>query len=515
MATKFGQLTVLLTARTSKFARSLKGAKTTLGRFAQSVGRMSASIAKIGLVASGAAVAGLSVLVSKSLSSIDATAKLSRSIGLTTEQLVGYQHAAALGGASSEDVGKAFKRMSKNITDAGDGLTTAKRAFAKLGVSEAALAKMSPDEAMKTLADAFAGMTDPIVRAAVAQDVFGKAGMKMLPMLADGAAGLIKMQQEVKALGSAFSDKQAAGVELANNAMGRFSEIIKGAGNAIAVYLAPFITDIVDRINAWVISSGGFSKIIESGMQRVLDVVKVAADWFQMLRATFMFVKSGAELMVGGIVKGLGVMIRYIGKAGDKLSAWIPGLTITTMDTTAMEAWADQMIDDANETGDKARQAFVDGATGATGQGIENWAVETLTTGFIKAAVEARKAKGEVADLGDAVDTLNSKGKGGAGGGRSGQISLTRTAIGGRSSRALGFSEQERNKNRRRGRLFAEDKARNDNWGTLAGNDKFGGLDNSRLMSKLTPIVADKREIALLTDIRNALNGGGVPAMAM
>ena len=70
------------------------------------------------------------------LEQADVLAKQSSALGVSAEELQGWQHAAALSGSSAEEFSAAFVKFTKNVAEAGDEAAgPAAQAFKALGVS--------------------------------------------------------------------------------------------------------------------------------------------------------------------------------------------------------------------------------------------------------------------------------------------------------------------------------------------------------------------------------------------
>jgi len=75
-------------------------------------------------------------------------------------------------------------------------MATYQRAFERINVDYNELADLSPEEQFETIAFAIADLEDPTLRAATAQDIFGRAGTQLLPLFAEGAEGLDALRQK-------------------------------------------------------------------------------------------------------------------------------------------------------------------------------------------------------------------------------------------------------------------------------------------------------------------------------
>ena len=254
--------------------RILIGARDRASRVLRAIGRSASALGRrfalVGTAAASLAVVGLGLLIRSQLKTIDSTAKLADILGLTSEQLVGYQRAAELTGVDTNALGKAFARMQKNIGDAVDGLTTAQRAFDKLGVSTDDLLKLNTDEQFKLLADRLIEIEEPAIRTQVALDLFGKAGLQIVKLAEVGSKGLAEFQERTAELGATFNRLDAAKVEAANDALSDMRLAFIGIGRTLAIALAPTIQAFADNTTNAV---AGVSRSIRDNMQRAQEFV--------------------------------------------------------------------------------------------------------------------------------------------------------------------------------------------------------------------------------------------------
>jgi len=248
-------LAVVITARTKAFAKGLGKARKRLRAFSKGV----ASMGKYTAGASIAAAAGLALIVKNSMATIDVQAKTAVALGTTTEALVGLQHAGSIAGVSNEEVNKSMGKMLKSVGQARQGLLAQKRAFELLGLSADTLAKTDPSEAMVQILGALDRVPNAADKAAAATDIFGRGGMKLIPMAKMGASGIKDLMKEAEKLGMTFSGKMAASVEEANDSLTRLWGVFKGAATTLTVKLAPYIQEASDRLRQFALSGEGLA----------------------------------------------------------------------------------------------------------------------------------------------------------------------------------------------------------------------------------------------------------------
>ena len=61
----------------------------------------------------------------------------------------------------------------------------------------------------------------------MAMELFGKAGTKLLPLMADGAAGINEMQEQARKLGLTVSTETARDAAELNDALGTLWKVLK------------------------------------------------------------------------------------------------------------------------------------------------------------------------------------------------------------------------------------------------------------------------------------------------
>lgn len=306
MAKRIGQISASVSANAAGFTRGMRTAKAEALSFAAVAQRamtgtgaaISGILTKTALAA-GAAAAGagiaVGVMVKNSFESVDKLAKTADAIGITTEALAGLRHGADLAGVGADLLDSSLVRMTRTIAQAANGSGSAVAALDRLGLSADRMLKLTPDAQLKAIADRLITIESPTLRAALAMDIFGKQGAKMINVLAGGAAGLADATAEAEALGLTISRIDAAKIEVANDSVTRLKAVLAGAAQTLAIELAPWISGIAQRLTAAGIGSDGFAAKLVSGVKfaakgvamlwDVVDLGKIAWAGVQMVGA--------------------------------------------------------------------------------------------------------------------------------------------------------------------------------------------------------------------------------------
>jgi len=235
------ELAVKIKADTTGLKSGLNKAEGMIRRHHKAIG--------LAMTAAGGAILTAGALSIKTYAKMgDEVAKLARKTGFSTETLSELRHAAELSGTDLGGLEKATKRMSKSITDASEGMTTYQRAFDRIGLSVEDLIDLSPEEQFLAIGGAIARLENPTLRAATAQDIFGRAGMDLLPMFDQGIDALDEMRQEAHDLGIVFDQEAAKKSEDFTDALYRVDASMMGLKMAIADKLIPALTPLIETI---------------------------------------------------------------------------------------------------------------------------------------------------------------------------------------------------------------------------------------------------------------------------
>lgn len=330
MAT-IGTLSLALKARTDKFNRGMKGAGRSVGMF----GRQARSVSRIAMGLAGAlgAVIGTRALVGfvkESFRAMDAAAKLADRINMTTEALTGLHHAANLTGLGVEALDKNIQMLQRRVGEAMQGTGEAVEAFELLGVSAENLAAMTADEQLISIAGAMEGLSTSSEKAAVSADIFGRSGVAMLNMLAQGEDGIRRMMRANEMLGGSFNRIDAAKIEAANDAITRMGVSVRGLANRIAVQLGPTVERFANRASFAFASWGEVGRLavvsIEYSVVRHVNrliyfytkVIPSAVSWFARnwadvwftLGTNTMLIFENLGINIGNIINNLAALIR-------------------------------------------------------------------------------------------------------------------------------------------------------------------------------------------------------------
>ncbi|MCY2927916.1 MAG: hypothetical protein NTV86_00190 [Planctomycetota bacterium] len=286
-----GRAFVELLADDSKLQAGLKKAAARLKGWGKAVTGAGKKLTMIG----GAIVAPMMLAARAFASSGDQLAEMSARTGASVESLSLLSFAAMKTGVDMETLETGIKRMQKTLFQAATGSKSAQKALGMLGLTIADLSGLSPDEQFQAIGDRLSQIQDPAIKAALAMQIFGKAGTGMLPMMEGGAAAFQRYRDRLAELGGPTTTASAeAGHELSKT-MEDLHFATGRATKSIGAALAPVITKITNDIIRITVAATAWIKANQSIVVGLFQVAK------------YVVIAGTALVVLGYAIKGLGV----------------------------------------------------------------------------------------------------------------------------------------------------------------------------------------------------------------
>jgi hypothetical protein len=266
-----GSIVAKLLLDKSGWNDSIKGIKkdsTDIERIGIKIGAGIRQVVKslTGLAITGAVAIG--AMVKKTADAGDAIHDMSVRTGVGAKELSAYKLAAEKSGSSLDGLATGLRRLSSAAFDANNGLLESKRSFAAIGVevTDSSGKLRGLNEIMLDVADRFSTMEDGTLKAAIAQDLFGRSGASLIPMLNLGAEGLKKEAELAEKLGIVFDTKAAAAANRFKGAMTELGSAFEGIRNTIGNALIPVFTQLAEGVrDAMTYIRGRLDEFVASG----------------------------------------------------------------------------------------------------------------------------------------------------------------------------------------------------------------------------------------------------------
>ena len=276
------------------------------------------------VVTASAAVGTAMIGLARSTASYgDEVAKTAGTLGIASEQLQAYRFAFDRVGIEQQELTNGLERLNRNLGQAALGNRAAQEAFARLGVEI-----FDATGRVRTLGDLFpdviesiGNMEDGAIQAALAQDVFGRSGIRLGRALRQGRGEMERLVQRFKDLGGGITDTEAAMSELATDATTDLSTIVNGLRLQIGADLLPAFIGVTNAVTDWIMEN---RDLIRQNVARFFDgVITVARLLYNVMQPIvwlFQTISRAANSLTGT----LGTLASAI--TGLALTAFAAGL---------------------------------------------------------------------------------------------------------------------------------------------------------------------------------------------
>jgi len=177
-----------------------------------------------------------------------------RMTGLTTQQVQELDYAAKQSGVSAEELQHGLIHLARSAVEAGQGSQEAAAGYYRLGIRATdSSAKVRPmGELLAEVAGAMQRIPDGTQKAAVAMQIFGRAGAQLIPLLDKGPAGIAALSKEADRLGIVMSTGAIAAGARYKATLDRMSSAVQGLKFAIAEKLFPAVSKSTEQFTAWI-----------------------------------------------------------------------------------------------------------------------------------------------------------------------------------------------------------------------------------------------------------------------
>lgn len=215
----------------------------------------------------------------------DDLGKLSQRLGISVESLSGLRYAAELSDVSLSELHGGLKNLANRAQDNAP-------VFKAMGISvrDASGEMKSLDALLAEVAEKFAGYDDGIKKTALANDVFGRSGEKLLPLLNQGAAGLRDMADEAKKLGVIYGDELSKKSEEFNDNLTRLKFAAEGLTVALGGDMMATLARLSEEMVQGTKAAGGFFSALMMGA--TLNPMKSYGENLQSVRADLAAMES-------------------------------------------------------------------------------------------------------------------------------------------------------------------------------------------------------------------------------
>ncbi len=344
MASKIGSLEIDIKANIARLSQDMQAARSEVQKSTRGIQAHVAEMQKnirenmegvkksfavfkvLGEIGGITAVASKLLALGKSAAEYgDEIEHASRKTGISTDTLQGLKFAAAQSDVSFTQLQQGLFRLSRAMASVGQGNKQVAGAFQTVGLSASALKNMRLEDVLIHVSDAFAKSQDGAAKAAIAMQLFGRAGADLIPFLDQGSQNIDALTKKAHELGLVLGDQAIAKDAQFNESLKSLGAQLKMAAVGFGSDLTPAIQSMTDALSES-LKPGGF----------LADTLKALADAIKTLVVGLELAWQSLEVitaaMAGAIVTVAGVInsALHLDWNGIK-AAWDRGLTQTKL----------------------------------------------------------------------------------------------------------------------------------------------------------------------------------------
>lgn len=404
MATDLAKLVVRLEAQTAQYMAGMQAAEARLARFNKQATVFAAGAG----AAIGQALVGLASrfvdMGKAAIDNADQLGKLSQATGVSVEALSQLQFAADLSGLSTEELAASLSKLARSGAEAAAGSRAQVEAFQRLGVSvkntDGSL--KGTEELLLDVAQAFSQLEDGLAKNALAQDLFGKSGAKMIPFLNAGRDGIAALRKEADALGLTITSSAAQSAERFNDALSTVSAAAGGLVNTFVQEALPVFEQIAMKFVEAARDGGALSAAVGAlsvAFKGLFTAGVVVVSVFQQVGLAINgFITALALLRTGRVSEAVDILQDRFRQMRDNVSEDIETVvSVWQGGAPKVEAAAKQAGESLRVIDEEARKAS-EGALKSITTLAEGLRQQVATFGLgAKATIEYRIAQGDLA----------------------------------------------------------------------------------------------------------------------
>jgi len=297
-----------LRARISADATPYLGA---LGAVRRATLGMSGAVSSIGgALGIGFSVAGIAAAIKGVANFGDEISDASKRTGIGVMELQKLRFMAKLSGVDFGGLQNAIKFMGKNLDEAQTKGGAAAETFSRLGINTKDLAKLSVDDQFLAIVGALEKETNQTKRAALAMKVFGRSGVDILSLVADGVGGLQQAKDRFIAGGGILSEADVKAASDFNDELDLMAATVQGQFQQSIMSTFPQMIDLLSR-NQEAVANLGFA----------FDGMAIAIQGFVGLFSTLGSIGTGVLEKINTLAEGIATRMAALGLAKEGSAA--------------------------------------------------------------------------------------------------------------------------------------------------------------------------------------------------
>lgn len=243
--------------------------------------------------------------------------KMSQKLGMSRKGFQEWDYILSQNGASIDSMKMGMKTLTNSLDKVSQSGSTAGTAFERLGISYDDLQGKSQEEVFEMTVKALQGVQDETERAALANQLFGRSGQELAPLLNAGVGSVDELKQKAHDLGLVLDDETIdAGVNM-TDALDTMHRAFMTVGAGIATAVMPLITQFADYVSAHMPAITAKIKVLVDKFNNLSPTMKKIIALILPITAAI----SPVLMIVGKIITTVGQLIGTMSKLFTLLAA--------------------------------------------------------------------------------------------------------------------------------------------------------------------------------------------------
>ena len=256
--------------------------------------------------------------------------KNSQRLGISVSGYQELDYVLNLCGTSMDSMSAGFKTMTNKIADATSGSEEALAMFESLGISLEDLQTMSTEDIFKATINGLQEMEEGADRAALANDLFGKSGQNLAPLLNMTSEEMNEAIDLANEYGMVMSDDAVQASADYTDALTTLKKTFTGLKNSLMADFLPSLTTVMDGLSAVFAGDEGGVDMIKDGIEELIgNISQISPQLFALASAIITSLLAGFGPMLPSVVSSI---FDFINQALITLTGLLPQLmpVITT-----------------------------------------------------------------------------------------------------------------------------------------------------------------------------------------
>lgn len=173
------------------------------------------------------------------------TEQLAQKTGIAASTIEGMSVAMARSGLDGQSLANAVKGLSQEMIGMQQGTASSVKLFGQLGITMETV-KQGTSATLRAIADRFKELPDGALKAKLAVDLFGRAGLEWIPILNQGGAALDAATKKSQEFGLVLSETSRTQLTVFDDAMDDMQSALKGFTMQVGIAFAPSIVILVN-----------------------------------------------------------------------------------------------------------------------------------------------------------------------------------------------------------------------------------------------------------------------------